>query len=151
MNYQDEIKARLGQIVLTLLDLLKSKKFLAAVGGAVTTYQATGDPWVFLWATLAFVAAQGLADFGKEGQAISATAALLKQPAAQPAKAAPGNQLPLPTPGRSVTHVYPPNLAKLLVEAGYPTLESVKVADNETLYKAGLTPIQVDTIRKLAE
>lgn len=72
MAYSDKVKERLALILLTLLDLLSSKKFLVAMGGAVGTYQATGDPMVFLWATLAYVGAQAAADFGKEKAKVDA-------------------------------------------------------------------------------
>ena len=61
----DQIKERFGNILLAGLDLLGSKKFWVAVGGGWATYQQTGDAWVILYAAIAYIAAQGLADFGK--------------------------------------------------------------------------------------
>lgn len=72
MAYSDKVKERLALILLTLLDLLSSKKFLVAMGTAIGTYQATGDAWVFLWAGLTFVGAQAAADFGKEKAKVDA-------------------------------------------------------------------------------
>lgn len=148
MSYSDEVKSRLGQIILTLLDLLKSKKFLAALGGAVTTYQTTGDPMVFLWASLAFVAAQGIADFGKEGATINAAAALPKQPA-RPSPQATQPLNPAVLPGKPIGALLTPNLAKLLIEAGFPTVESVKAANDSEIVNAGLTPPQVAKVREI--
>jgi len=84
VTYSDKVKERLAAILLTLLDLLTSKKFLVAMGTAIGTYQATGDPWVFLWAGLTFVGAQAAADWGKEKAKIdAATVSNLKQIAGQ--------------------------------------------------------------------
>jgi hypothetical protein len=61
-----EINDRLLGILLTLLDLLKSKKFLAAIGSSIVAWQTTGDGRAALAPIVAFIVAQGWADYGKE-------------------------------------------------------------------------------------
>jgi hypothetical protein len=62
----NEINTRLTQIILSLLDLLGSKKFLVALAGGLLAYVETGDWWTLAGAAIAFVVAQGVADIGKE-------------------------------------------------------------------------------------
>ena len=61
----DAVKMRLVDILFVALDLLGSKKFWVAVGGGWATYQTTGDAWAILYAAIAYIGAQGLADFGR--------------------------------------------------------------------------------------
>lgn len=67
-----EIKDRLLGIVYTLLDLLQSKKFLAAVSASFLSWQTTGDGWAAVAPMAAYIVAQGVADHGKEKAKIEA-------------------------------------------------------------------------------
>lgn len=83
-TYSQEVMERLSKILLVILDLLTSKKFLVAMGTAVGTYQATGDARVFLWAGLTYVGAQAATDWGKKKAMIDAAAiTMLKSDKAQ--------------------------------------------------------------------
>lgn len=74
----DEVKAqvveRLLRVILSLLDMAGSKKFIAAFVAGITAYQATGDIWAFLLPVITAIAAQGLADMNKEKAKIDAVA-----------------------------------------------------------------------------
>lgn len=77
MNYSTEVTQRLSKIFLALLDLLGSKKFLAAAGAGLTGWYQTGDARMLVGSILTFVLAQGVADHGKEKAFVDmATAAM---------------------------------------------------------------------------
>lgn len=101
---------------------------------------------------LAYIASQGLADAlpGKEKVMMEAAARNFGQQPAQTMTTRPAPQ-PVPVSGnfqaRPVGGVFPPNLARLLNDAGFLTVEDLRQADNEALYKAGLTPVHVEKIR----
>jgi hypothetical protein len=62
----DEMKDRLLGILYTILDLLQSKKFLAAISASFLAWQTTGDGWAAIAPLAAYIVAQGVADHGKE-------------------------------------------------------------------------------------
>ena len=82
MNVEEmkvEIAERLFQVLLTLLDVFSSKTLWVILAGAVSTYELTGDPMVFLYAAAGFVVKQTAADFGKEREKIKGVNNILEQ------------------------------------------------------------------------
>jgi len=66
IDFKFELTEGLKGIVLTLLSMLNSKKFLAAGGSAVAIYQQTGDLRQAAIPVVVYVVAQAGADWGKE-------------------------------------------------------------------------------------
>lgn len=159
----EEVSKRLYQILLTLLDLAGSKKFLVALAGGFTTYQATGDPRAILWAAIAYIVAQGAEDFGKAGikveqqkpdkniidlvyQAVSEVVnKQISVPASQPRRESqPAGDR------RSLGPMFPKDIANALLDAGFTTAQDVKDLTEDELFDAlapkGITYLQVKKI-----
>lgn len=146
ISYWDEIKARVGKILLTLLDLLTSKKFLVAVAGGYGTYQATGDAWAILWAALAYIVAQAAADFGKESALVNAIVATTKT-----GESAKKNESLLPTsPVSPLAGFFPIAIQTILMDAGYTTIDQLRQAGDIELLKV-VSPSVLQKIRELIQ
>lgn len=134
-----EIKLRLQKILLTLLDMLASKKFLVAVGSGVTIYQATGDAWAAVAPVVTYLLAQGLADFGKE--------------AVKPKPTDPVVSVPKPVTPVAQTDLFalfPNAIANKLVDGGYSFAGAVRRAtDDELLAIPGMNKAILAKIREI--
>lgn len=140
MDYQAEIKVRLQKVLLTLLDLLASKKFLVAVGSGVTIYQATGDVWAAVAPVVTYLVAQGLADFGKEA---------VKPKPIDPAVSIP-KPVTAPVAQTDLFALFPNAIANKLVEGGYSFAGAVRRAtDGELLAIPGMNKAILAKIREL--
>jgi hypothetical protein len=159
MNYQQEIIERLSKILLTVLDLLISKKFLAAIGAGLTGWYQTGDARILVGSLVAYVLAQGVADHGKESAFVNMAVAAMKQgPGSRAEGLAFSNPIPqtlTPTTkslegitGKPVGTLFPVYITEVLVKAGLLTIESILTATDDDLAAAGLTDSQIFKVRE---
>lgn len=154
MNYSTEVTQRLSKIFLALLDLLGSKKFLAAAGAGLTGWYQTGDARMLVGSILTFVLAQGVADHGKEKAFVDmATAAMSGRTAPKEElvfRPAPPIQAATPAiTGKPVGTLFPVYITEALVMAGLLTIESILAATDDELKAAGLTDSQVYKVREM--
>ena len=65
-QFKKDLINGLYQIIIALLSMAGSKKFLAAVSASLIIWQQSGDAWAAIAPIMVYILAQGFADFGKE-------------------------------------------------------------------------------------
>jgi hypothetical protein len=66
-----ELQRRLLGLLFLILDLLSSKKFVAALGTSIAAYRESGDVWMAIAPMMTYIVAQGWADWGKEKEKVA--------------------------------------------------------------------------------